>query len=508
MQRTEQDLVSSAIREDYAVVKTHLQHLGAPFYDARIQDHVNSTPIFDITEKVANFVGGEAKLNGNRFYLKQEYKNRLTNSVKGRAVASMVLKAIESGTVYTKTGSRKRWIEPTSGNTGKGLAEIASLMGVEFTAVFSRLDVSEEIKANLSRAGANILTIGSEYSLGDLEAFAQKRGKSIAYYWSNIGGAEPSTQSFFSDRVSKERAKCNQQKSTDNNKILKEVDGGLLLDTLLPLALEASKIPIISKVQSGEFVKLKKDLLEKIPELSDSNVVVAFLCFVGNTSMYLSNLLNQLGFTNVCSIQGGLKALREENGSKSSSAEFCPLPGASITKSSIEFVKKLVKDNPEEYFTFMQYENIENVYAHMNTTGPELEEQIKDLDYVVCTFGTGGTATGLAKYFSDSSKKHTEVIVAFPERPVEGIRTISGADGLSFYKPELYGMVINTNNSELDQVLKYFARIGLGFGPSTGIAMLAAIDASSLQKEKSFAVLAADGIENYESEYRHILRKN
>ena len=58
----------------------------------------------------------------------------------------MVLKAIETGAIYNKSGAKKRWIEPTSGNTGKGLAEIANLLGVEFTAVFSRLDVSEEIK--------------------------------------------------------------------------------------------------------------------------------------------------------------------------------------------------------------------------------------------------------------------------------------------------------------------------------------------------------------------------
>ena len=174
----------------------------------------------------------------------------------------------------------------------------------------------------------------------------------------------------------------------------------------------------------------------------------------------------------------------------------------SITKSSIEFVKKLVDDNPEEYFTFMQYDNIENVNAHMSTTGPELQEQIKDLDYVVCTFGTGGTATGLAKYFTD---KRAKVLVGFPDRPVEGIRTLSGADGLAFYKPELYGQIIKTGTSGLEQILRHFAKRDLGFGPSTGVALLATIEASRGQSGKSFAIIAADGIENYESEYKHIL---
>ncbi|HVB12565.1 MAG TPA: pyridoxal-phosphate dependent enzyme [Nitrososphaerales archaeon] len=495
MQSIVQDTVASAAREDHALVKSFLQKLGAPYYDTESGRHVNSTPILDITDEVARFVGG-SKPNGNRFYLKLEYKNQLTESVKGRAVASMVLNAIRDGAIYNKSGTKKRWIEPTSGNTGKGLAEIADLLGVEFTAVFSRLDVSEEIKEHLTKFRAKILTIGSEYRLDDLEALAQKHHKTVVYYWSNFGGANDDIQLLFSGKVAAER------KQRSLNAILGQIDGNFLLDGLLPLSLEASETPMISRVQKGEFDKLKNDLLIRIPELGNPNKIVAFVCAIGNTSMLLSTLLNQLGFTNVCSIQGGVKALRSAEANEARSSEFCPLPGASIAKSSIEFVKKLVGDNPEEYFTFMQYENVENVYAHASTTGPELLEQTRNLDYVVCTFGSGGTATGLAQYFAD---KKSRVIVAFPDRPVEGIRTLSGADGLAFYKPELYEQVIKTSTAGLEAVLEYFAKRGLGFGPSTAIALLAAIEESREQKSKTYAVIAADGIENYASEYGHIL---
>ena len=402
MQSAVQDTIPSVAREDYALVRSFLQKLGAPFYDSESQRHVSSTPVLDITNEVASFVGDSSKINRNRFYLKLEYKNRLTESIKGRAAASMVLKAIETGAIYNKSGARKRWIEPTSGNTGKGLAEFANLLGVEFTAVFSRLDVSEEIKAYLTRFNANILTIGSEYSLGDLEALAQNRGKTVAYYWSNFGGANQEIQSLVSGKVAKERAKRNEESPSA---VLKEIDGELLLDTLLPLALEATNTPIISRAQNGDFYNLKRNLVNKIPELADQNKLVAFVCSIGNTSMLLSTLLNQLGFVNVCSVQGGVKALQSDTSVAIS--EYCPVPGASITKSSIEFVKKLTRDNPDEYFTFMQYDNVENVYAHMLTTGPELQEHVKDLDYVVCAFGTGGTATGLARYFADKRGQST-----------------------------------------------------------------------------------------------------
>ncbi|MDG6923933.1 MAG: pyridoxal-phosphate dependent enzyme, partial [Nitrososphaerota archaeon] len=382
------------------------------------------------------------------------------------------------------------------GNAGKGLAEIANLLGVEFTAVFSRLDVSEEIKAYMIRFGANTLAIGSEYSLLDLEALARNREKTVAYYWSNFGGANGEAQTLVSSKVTEARSKHSAKAS---DKILKEINGELLLEILLPLALEATNVPIISRAYHGDFENLKRDLVENIPELTDSKKLVAFVCSIGNTSMLLSSLLNQLGFTNVCSVQGGVRALRTQ--AATASAEYCPIPGASITKSSIEFVKKLVHDNPEEYFTFMQYDNVNNVRAHLLTTGPELQESINGLDYAVCTFGSGGTATGLAEYFSD---KKTKIIVAFPDRPVEGIRTLNGSEGLLFYKPNLYGQVIKTDTTNLERVLSYFAKRNLGFGPSTGVALLAALEASKDQKGKSFAIIAADGIENYESEYRHI----
>jgi cysteine synthase len=496
MQTTEQQIITSMAREDHTRVKSFLERMGAPFYDSEKKTRVNSTPVIEITDKVSDYFG--SSIDGNKFYLKLEYKNPLTESVKGRAVASMVLKAIESHAIYSKSGVRKRWIEPTSGNTGKGLAEIANLLGVEFTAVFSRLDVAEEIKSYLARYGAKVITIGSEYSLGDLESLADKRGKEVVYYWSNFGGPNDETQNLVSGRVSEERSKYNEKSSS---KVLKELDGGLLLDTLLPLALEASNTPIVARAQKGEFNKLKQDLLKVIPELSDGAKIVAFVCPIGNTSMVISTLLNQLGFTNVCSIQGGSKSMRTEEGINLASSEFCPVPGASITKSSIEFVKKLVQDDGEEYFTFMQYDNVENVYAHMMTTAPEIEEQVKQLDYVVCTFGTGGTATGIARYFGERKR----VIVAFPDRPVEGIRTLGGVEGLSFYKPELYAQTIKTDSSQLESVLVHFAKEGLGFGPSTGIALLAAIGAAKESSGKSFVVIAADGIGNYESEYKNIL---
>lgn len=502
MQRTSSERASTLelANDDYVLVKSYLDKLEAPFYDTELRRHIHPTPIVDITAKLREIIPDSSFLEGKRFYLKEEYKNQLTESVKGRAVASLVLNSIRSGEIYSHSGrTRKKWIEPTSGNTGKGLAEIAKLMGVEFTAVLSRLDVSEEIKNSLLRLGARIVTIGSEYSLSDLESLAQSLHKKIYYYWSMVSGIDEKNKSLLIEQIRKSRMGTNEKDSFVGD-CVKQVEGGMLIDPLLPLAVESSNSPIIERVSRGEFDKLKEGLKRKIPELNDTGSCVAFVCSHGNSSMALNTLLSQLGFNNVCSVKGGMDEIRSEAlGERGQSDEFCPVPGASLARSSIEFVKRVVAANPDEFHTFMQYENEENVRAHVCTTGPELSEQIPDLDVVVCTFGTGGTATGLAEYFRNN---HKRVYVAFPEKPLEGIRTIRGADGLKFFKPDMYSKVLQVKNSESDDLLRKLLEKQVNVGPSTALALKAALDeAKSEESRRVFAVIAADGIENYESRY-------
>ena len=66
-------------------------------------------------------------------------------------------------------------------------------------------------------------------------------------------------------------------------------------------------------------------------------------------------------------------------------------------------------------FHVNQFSNPANAIAHETGTGPELWEQMdQDIDAVVCGVGSGGTMSGLAKYFASVSPK-TEMILADPE---------------------------------------------------------------------------------------------
>jgi cystathionine beta-synthase len=69
-------------------------------------------------------------------------------------------------------------------------------------------------------------------------------------------------------------------------------------------------------------------------------------------------------------------------------------------------------------FYINQFANPANPRAHEESTGPEIWAQMKhDVDAVVAGVGTGGTITGLARFFEHASPK-TEMVLADPEGSV------------------------------------------------------------------------------------------
>jgi cystathionine beta-synthase len=63
--------------------------------------------------------------------------------------------------------------------------------------------------------------------------------------------------------------------------------------------------------------------------------------------------------------------------------------------------KRLAKEIPDSYYP-NQYENPENPEAHYRTTGPEIDQVAGEaLSAVVATIGTGGTVSGIGRYFKE-----------------------------------------------------------------------------------------------------------
>ncbi len=78
-----------------------------------------------------------------------------------------------------------------------------------------------------------------------------------------------------------------------------------------------------------------------------------------------------------------------------------------------DMAERLTRDIPGSFY-INQFSNPANPLAHETTTGPEILEQLGgDVDAVVVGVGSGGTLTGLGRFFAKHSPK-TEMVLADP----------------------------------------------------------------------------------------------
>jgi cysteine synthase A len=165
-------------------------------------------------------------------------------------------------------------------------------------------------------------------------------------------------------------------------------------------------------------------------------------------------------------------------------------------------------------FCTEQYDNELNVDAHRSVTGPELDSQLaeeetslEEADFV-CTFGTGGTATGISKYV-DSKYSKRGVRVIFPQsgQDVAGIRTKDKAMGLRFYEPEAYLGEHEVDFEETSRLFQFFNKRMFDIGESGALALYACMQLVNYGVGKKFVVMVADGASKYISEVSAVARR-
>ena len=139
-----------------------------------------------------------------------------------------------------------------------------------------------------------------------------------------------------------------------------------------------------------------------------------------------------------------------------------------------------------------QFENPANPLAHESTTAPEIWAQMDgDLDAVVCGVGSGGTITGLGRYFARVAP-HVEMILADPEGSVlaEAVKTGTPAAEVGSWLIEGIGEDFIPKNCDLSLIRDAYsipdaeslttarellAREGLLAGSSSGTLLAAAL---------------------------------
>jgi cysteine synthase len=105
-------------------------------------------------------------------------------------------------------------------------------------------------------------------------------------------------------------------------------------------------------------------------------------------------------------------------------AEIIFSPGDLGSNGAVELATNLARKNPEWFMPF-QYENENNPKAHYETTGPEIIEDLPDINIFVSGLGTGGTLTGVGRRLKEFNSD-IKVIAAAPHPGdlVQGLRAL------------------------------------------------------------------------------------
>jgi cystathionine beta-synthase len=135
----------------------------------------------------------------------------------------------------------------------------------------------------------------------------------------------------------------------------------------------------------------------------------------GNTGLGLALVAAQKGYKLILVIPD--KMSREKISHLKALGAQIVLTRSDVEKGHPEYYQDMAEKiarETENSFYVNQFNNPANPAAHEKTTGPEIWEQMEHrVDAVVCGVGSGGTITGLSRFFSRVSPK-TEFVLADP----------------------------------------------------------------------------------------------
>lgn len=184
-------------------------------------------------------------------------------------------------------------------------------------------------------------------------------------------------------------------------------------------------------------------------------------------------------------------------------------------KGAVEKAQEIFNSDPSKYFLPQQFDNPANPATHIKTTAPEIDHAtLGKIDAVVAGVGTGGTVSGIAKYFKGKGQNIHVVAVEPAESPIiaqalkgEALtpapHKIQGI-GANFIPKnlalDLLDEVIGVSSEEaLAWARRAMTEEGILCGISCGAALKAAHDMASRPEfqGKTIVVILPDGGERY-----------
>lgn len=227
----------------------------------------------------------------------------------------------------------------------------------------------------------------------------------------------------------------------------------------------------------------------------------------GNTGIGLASVAAARGYRIIIVMPETMSVERRQI-MKAYGAELVLTDGTKGMKGAIEKADELSKEIPNS-FVPGQFVNEANPKAHFETTGPEIfEDTDGNVDFFVAGVGTGGTITGVGKYFK-SKLPEVKVVAVEPKSSavlstgVAGPHKIQGI-GAGFVPKvldtDIYDEIIPVENEDAFAMGKEVGRNeGVLVGISSGAALWAAVELAKRPENegKNIVVLFPDTGDRY-----------
>ncbi len=190
--------------------------------------------------------------------------------------------------------------------------------------------------------------------------------------------------------------------------------------------------------------------------------------------------------------------------------------GSGGMKGAIAKAEQMVASDPGRYLLLQQFKNPANPDIHFKTTGPEIWDDTEGgMDVLVSGIGTGGTITGISRYFKQAKGKNIVAIGVEPTASPVITQTLKGEAikpgphkiqgiGAGFIPDNLDLSVVDrvelVSNEESIEMARRLAREeGILCGISCGAAAAAALRVAKEpeMKGKTIVVVLPDSGERY-----------
>ena len=186
---------------------------------------------------------------------------------------------------------------------------------------------------------------------------------------------------------------------------------------------------------------------------------------------------------------------------KALGAELILTEGPKGMPGAIAKAEQLVAENPDLYYMPNQFKNPSNPEIHIKTTGPEIWDATDgNIDVLVAGVGTGGTITGLARFFKRVKGRDVLIVAVEPEEsPVisqarAGLELEPGPHGIqgigAGFIPEVLdvSLIDRVEIVSTETALRFSRRLALEEGILSGISCGAAVAAAAcLSNDPEFA---------------------